>query len=117
VLRTIDNLTKEKQKEKDRKKQQEKERQSKEREELKKRFEDSSLEIQDVPGVGPTTARKFKETGIISVVDLGTSNAEDLVDAMYFHLSSKERKELVEHIAKHIAAAKKLIEEKEKKED
>jgi DNA repair protein RadA len=28
------------------------------------------LEIQDIEGVGPTTAKKLKEAGIISVMDL-----------------------------------------------
>ncbi|HYY68063.1 MAG TPA: helix-hairpin-helix domain-containing protein, partial [Nitrososphaeraceae archaeon] len=28
------------------------------------------LEIQDIEGIGPTTARKLKEAGIVSVMDL-----------------------------------------------
>ncbi|HKG30295.1 MAG TPA: helix-hairpin-helix domain-containing protein, partial [Nitrososphaeraceae archaeon] len=36
------------------------------------------IEIQDIEGVGPTTARKLKEAGIVSVMDLAVATAEDL---------------------------------------
>ena len=36
------------------------------------------LEIQDIDGVGPTTAKKLKEAGIVSVMDLAVTSAEQL---------------------------------------
>jgi DNA repair protein RadA len=36
------------------------------------------LEIQDIEGVGPTTAKKLKEAGIISVMDLAVTSADEL---------------------------------------
>ncbi|MDQ3838157.1 MAG: helix-hairpin-helix domain-containing protein, partial [Thermoproteota archaeon] len=36
------------------------------------------LEIQDIEGVGPTTAKKLKEAGIISVMDLAVASSEEL---------------------------------------
>lgn len=36
------------------------------------------LEIEDIEGVGPTTARKMKEAGITSVMELATAVAEEL---------------------------------------
>ena len=36
------------------------------------------IEIQDIEGVGPTTARKLKEAGIISVMDLAVTSADEL---------------------------------------
>ena len=36
------------------------------------------LEIQDIEGVGPTTARKLKEAGIVSVMDLAVTSADEL---------------------------------------
>ena len=30
----------------------------------------ADLEIQDIQGIGPTTAKKLKEAGIVSVMDL-----------------------------------------------
>jgi DNA repair protein RadA len=36
------------------------------------------LEIQDIEGVGPTTAKKLKEAGIVSVMDLAVTSAEEL---------------------------------------
>jgi DNA repair protein RadA len=36
------------------------------------------LEIQDIEGIGPTTAKKLKEAGIISVMDLAVTSAEEL---------------------------------------
>ena len=37
------------------------------------------LEIQDIEGVGPTTAKKLKEAGIVSVMDLAVTSAEELL--------------------------------------
>src|SRR5215469_527437 len=36
------------------------------------------LEIQDIQGIGPTTAKKLKEAGIISVMDLAVTSADEL---------------------------------------
>ncbi len=36
------------------------------------------LEIQDIDGVGPTTAKKLKEAGIISVLELAVTSADQL---------------------------------------
>jgi len=36
------------------------------------------LDIQDIEGVGPTTAKKLKEAGIVSVMDLAVTSAEEL---------------------------------------
>ena len=36
------------------------------------------LELQDVEGVGTTTAKKLKEAGINSVMDLAVTSAEQL---------------------------------------
>ena len=36
------------------------------------------LEIEDIEGVGPTTARKMKEAGISSVMELATAVADEL---------------------------------------
>jgi DNA repair protein RadA len=36
------------------------------------------LEIQDIEGVGPTTVKKLKEAGIVSVMDLAVTSAEEL---------------------------------------
>ena len=36
------------------------------------------LEIQDIEGIGPTTAKKLKEAGIVSVMDLAVTSAEEL---------------------------------------
>src|SRR5919206_224775 len=36
------------------------------------------LDIQDIEGIGPTTAKKLKEAGIISVMDLAVTSAEEL---------------------------------------
>src|ERR687888_433283 len=38
----------------------------------------SDLEIQDIEGIGPTTAKKLKEAGIVSVMDLAVATAEEL---------------------------------------
>jgi DNA repair protein RadA len=36
------------------------------------------LDIQDIEGIGPTTAKKLKEAGIVSVMDLAVTSAEEL---------------------------------------
>src|ERR687885_575697 len=36
------------------------------------------LDIQDIEGIGPTTAKKLKEAGIVSVMDLAVASAEEL---------------------------------------
>lgn len=38
----------------------------------------TNLEIQDIEGVGPTTAKKLREAGIFSVMDLAVAGVEDL---------------------------------------
>ncbi|HYA84509.1 MAG TPA: DNA repair and recombination protein RadA [Candidatus Bathyarchaeia archaeon] len=37
-----------------------------------------NLEIQDIEGIGPTTARKLKDAGVISVMDLAVATADEL---------------------------------------
>ena len=37
-----------------------------------------NLEIQDIEGIGPTTAKKLKEAGIVSVMDLAVTSADEL---------------------------------------
>ena len=36
------------------------------------------VEIQDIEGIGPTTAKKLKEAGIVSVMDLAVTSADEL---------------------------------------
>src|SRR5215510_10754242 len=36
------------------------------------------LEIQDIQGIGPTTAKKLKEAGIVSVMDLAVTSSDEL---------------------------------------
>jgi nucleotidyltransferase/DNA polymerase involved in DNA repair len=36
------------------------------------------LEVQDVEGTGPTTTKKHKDAGIVSLMDLAVANAEEL---------------------------------------
>src|SRR5262245_25250239 len=36
------------------------------------------LELQDIEGIGPTTAKKLKDAGIFSVMDLAVAGVEDL---------------------------------------
>jgi DNA repair protein RadA len=38
----------------------------------------SDVEIQDIEGIGPTTAKKLKEAGIVSVMDLAVTSADEL---------------------------------------
>jgi DNA repair protein RadA len=37
-----------------------------------------ALEIQDIQGIGPTTAKKLKEADIVSVMDLVVTSADEL---------------------------------------
>jgi DNA repair protein RadA len=37
-----------------------------------------NLEIQDIEGIGPTTAKKLKEAGIVSVMDLAVTSVDEL---------------------------------------
>ena len=60
------------------------------------------LEIQDIEGIGPTTARKLKEAGIVSVMDFAVASAEELAVDLN---SSKES------AASFIMAAQKLLRE------
>jgi predicted flap endonuclease-1-like 5' DNA nuclease len=62
----------------------------------------TNLDIRDVEGVGPTTARKFKEVGIVSVIDLAAADVDEL--ALDIN-SSKETAEMF------IKAANKLLED------
>jgi DNA repair protein RadA len=36
------------------------------------------LDIQDVPGIGPTTAKKLRDGGILTVMDLAVASSEEL---------------------------------------
>ena len=58
------------------------------------------LEIQDIEGIGPTTAKKLKEAGIVSVMDLAVTSADELAVEIN---SSKES------AAAFIIAAQKLL--------
>jgi DNA repair protein RadA len=60
------------------------------------------LEIQDIDGVGPTTAKKLKEAGIVSVMDLAVTSADQLAVDIN---SSKDS------AAAFIMAAQKLLRE------
>jgi DNA repair protein RadA len=60
------------------------------------------VEIQDIEGVGPTTARKLKEAGIISVMDLAVTSSDELAVDIN---SSKET------AATFIMAAQRLLRE------
>ena len=60
------------------------------------------LEIQDIEGVGPTTARKLKEAGIVSVMDLAVTSSDELAVDLN---SSKET------AATFIMAAQRLLRE------
>jgi predicted flap endonuclease-1-like 5' DNA nuclease len=109
----MENTVKQKTQEIETKKQQEREKAEKEKVEFRKQFADFDLDIWQVNGLGPTTARILKEAGIVSPIDLATSDADDLAKTLYPHTysSTKERKELVERIAGYIAAAKQLLED------
>lgn len=58
------------------------------------------LEIQDIEGIGPTTAKKLKEAGIISVMDLAVASSDELAVDLN---SSKDS------AASFIMAAQKLL--------
>jgi DNA repair protein RadA len=60
------------------------------------------LEIQDIQGIGPTTAKKLKEAGIVSVMDLAVTSADEL--AVDINTSK-------ESAAAFIMAAQKLLRE------
>ena len=62
----------------------------------------SDLEIQDIQGIGPTTAKKLKEAGIVSVMDLAVTSADEL--AVDINTSK-------ESAAAFIMAAQKLLRE------
>ena len=36
------------------------------------------LDIQDIPGIGPTTAKKLRDAGILTVMDLAVTSSEEL---------------------------------------
>src|SRR4249920_3931880 len=59
-----------------------------------------NLEIQDIEGIGPTTAKKLKEAGIVSVMDLAVTSADEL--AVDINASK-------ESAASFIMAAQKLL--------
>ena len=40
------------------------------------------LNIQDIEGIGPTTAKKLKEAGIVSPMDLAVASAEELAERL-----------------------------------
>ena len=63
---------------------------------------DINLEVQDVDGVGPTTAKKLREAGIISVMELAVTTPEQLAVDIN---SSKDS------AAAFIMAAQKLLKE------
>lgn len=58
------------------------------------------LEIQDITGIGPTTAKKLKDAGILTVMDLAVASSEELAGDIN---SSKET------AATFIMAAQKLL--------
>jgi DNA repair protein RadA len=60
------------------------------------------LEIQDIEGIGPTTAKKLKEAGIVSVMDLAVASSDELAIDLN---SSKDS------AASFIMAAQKLLRE------
>ncbi len=60
------------------------------------------LDIQDIEGIGPTTAKKLKEAGIVSVMDLAVSSADELAEDIN---SSKES------AASFIISAQRLLRE------
>jgi len=36
------------------------------------------LDIQDIPGIGPTTAKKLRDAGVLTVMDLAVTSSEEL---------------------------------------
>jgi DNA repair protein RadA len=59
----------------------------------------ADLEIQDIQGIRPTTAKKLKEAGIVSVMDLAVTSADELA----VHINASK-----ESAAAFIMAAQKL---------
>jgi DNA repair protein RadA len=45
---------------------------------IKQLHKELDLEIQEIQGIGPTTIRKLKEAGIVTVMDLAVSRADEL---------------------------------------
>jgi predicted flap endonuclease-1-like 5' DNA nuclease len=114
LMQKLPSLEIKKQEQERKKKQREEEKQKqKEREKeriikrLKERGIDNNisteLDLQDVEYVGPTTARKLKEIGILSPVDLAVENCEELS----VRLNCSE-----ETAVNFITAAQKLLQEK-----
>jgi predicted flap endonuclease-1-like 5' DNA nuclease len=129
----------------EKKKQADKERQAKEKAELIKKYGEIcskyDLELYDIPNIGPTTARKLKELGIASVIDLAAADVDVLTteftppdiprvsppipyeggilrikikknDDDEKPLSREDRiKAAKENVSKYIEAAKKLLED------
>jgi DNA repair protein RadA len=58
------------------------------------------LDMQDVMGVGPTTAKKLRDNGVVSVMDLAVSNSDEISTVLNV---SKE------HAASFIIAAQQLL--------
>jgi len=67
------------------------------------------LEIQDIEGIGPTTARKLKEAGIVSVMDLAVASAEEL--AVDLNSSKESAASFIMAAQSFIMAAQKLLRE------
>jgi DNA repair protein RadA len=63
---------------------------------------DESLELDELPGVGPATKAKLKEAGIETILDLATAGPMDIAEAVDIdvskavELNNKARKKLVE---------------------
>lgn len=70
-----------------------------ETEPTKKTIED--LEIQDIAGIGPTTAKKLKDAGITTVMDLAAMSVEELA----LHITNKDT------AMSYIVGAQKLLQE------
>jgi len=70
--------------------------------EIKQLHKELDLEIQEIQGIGPTTVRKLKEAGIVSVMDLAATSADEL--AVDINTSK-------ESAAAFIMAAQKLLRE------
>jgi Helix-hairpin-helix domain len=60
---------------------------------IKQLYKGLDLEIQEIQGIGPTTARKLKEAGIFTVTDLAVSHADEL--AVHINASKKSTAALV----------------------
>jgi predicted flap endonuclease-1-like 5' DNA nuclease len=51
------------------------------------------LEVQDIEGISPTTAKKLKDAGIVSPIDLAVASAEEI--AMAINISKESAAEFV----------------------